>query len=145
VRAVLKVYVRAVLKLYVRPNMRRLCGIIPPPRRHLVRYSGVFGPASNQRAKLRALLPPVESEDAIGSTRGSARLGRLPWAELLRRVFAEDVLSCSCGGRRTVLAIIAAPAIARTVLTALGLPAEPVRFAPARDPTQAELWPVDAA
>src|SRR5258706_10926342 len=26
--------------------LRRLCGIIPPPRRHLVRYSGVFGPAA---------------------------------------------------------------------------------------------------
>ena len=37
--------------------LRRLVGIIPPPRRHLVRYSGVFGPASKHRAKLRALVP----------------------------------------------------------------------------------------
>jgi hypothetical protein len=32
--------------------LRRLCGTIPPPRRHLVRYAGVFGPAHRQRAKL---------------------------------------------------------------------------------------------
>ncbi|HEX7838000.1 MAG TPA: hypothetical protein VF469_11085, partial [Kofleriaceae bacterium] len=31
--------------------LRRLCGIIPPPRRHLVRYAGLFGPASKARAK----------------------------------------------------------------------------------------------
>ena len=37
--------------------LRRLVGIIPPPRRHLVRYAGVFGPASKHRAKLRALVP----------------------------------------------------------------------------------------
>ena len=36
---------------------RRICGIIPPPRRHLVRYSGIFGPASKHRGKLRALVP----------------------------------------------------------------------------------------
>ena len=34
--------------------LRRLVGIIPPPRRHLVRYAGVFGPASKARSKLRA-------------------------------------------------------------------------------------------
>lgn len=28
----------------------------------------------------------------------------LPWADLLRRVFAEDVLCCPCGGRRSVAA-----------------------------------------
>jgi hypothetical protein len=29
---------------------------------------------------------------------------RIPWAELLMRVFREDVLACPCGGRRVVLA-----------------------------------------
>jgi hypothetical protein len=39
------------------PLKRRLCGIIPPPRRHLVRYSGILGPASKDRHALRALVP----------------------------------------------------------------------------------------
>ena len=125
--------------------LRRLVGIIPPPRRHLVRYSGVFGPASKDRAKLRALVPvappDATSEPACIATttpRGS-RASRLPWAELLRRVFADDVLRCPCGGRRSVVAVIADPGVARTLLAALGLPADPVRFAPARDGPQAEL------
>ena len=39
-----------------------------------------------------------------------------------------------------VVAILAAPALARTLLTALDLPAEPATFAPARDAPKPELW-----
>jgi hypothetical protein len=38
-----------------------------------------------------------------------------------------------------VIAVVADPTIARTLLTALGLPNEPATFAPARDPPQVEL------
>jgi hypothetical protein len=122
--------------------LRRLCGIIPPPRRHLVTYSGVFGPAAKHRAKLRALVPVCE--DAVtppcSPTTAAPRVpGRLPWADLLRCVFADDVLQCACGGRRTVIAVVTHPALARTLLAALDLPHEPSAFAPARAPPQAEL------
>jgi hypothetical protein len=123
--------------------LRRLCGIIPPPRRHLVTYSGIFGPAAKQRAKLRALVPVCE--DSVASSCSTtiavprSRSGRLPWADLLRRVFANDVLHCACGGRRSVIAIVTDPTIARTLLVALDLPHEPSAFAPARDPPQVAL------
>jgi hypothetical protein len=124
--------------------LRRLCGIIPPPRRHLVRYSGVFGPAAKRRAKLRTLVPSRDENlqagcPAAARAIGSSRTRRLPWADLLRRVFADDVLQCPCGGRRSVLAIVTDPAIARTLLVALGLPHAPAVFAPARDPPQVAL------
>jgi hypothetical protein len=32
------------------------------------------------------------------------RKPRLPWADLLKRVFGDDVLQCPCGGRRKVVA-----------------------------------------
>jgi hypothetical protein len=133
--------------------LRRLVGIIPPPRRHLVRNAGVFGPASKHRAKPRALVPATDADDAAtsscpgseSSSSSSSRARRLPWADPLRRVFADDVLQCPCGGRRSVIAIVANPAIARTLLTALGLPNEPATFAPARDPPQVELaWDEDS-
>jgi hypothetical protein len=63
----------------------------------------------------------------------------LPWANLLRRVFAQDVLACPCGGRRTVTAFVVDTTLARSVLTALGLAVEPTSFAPARDPPQVEF------
>ena len=76
---------------------------------------------------------------------GARRSSRLPWAELLRRVFPDDVLSCPCGGRRSIVAVVADPAIARTLLAALGLAHEPAAFAPARAPPQAEIVWDDAS
>lgn len=123
--------------------LRRLIGIIPPPRRHLVRYAGVFGPAAKARSQLRALIPAVDADDAARCPTPAAplppRVRRLPWADLLRRVFAEDILACPCGGRRSVTAFVTDQRLAHSLLTALGQPAEPAAFAPARDPPQAEL------
>jgi len=130
--------------------LRRLVGIIPPPRRHLVRYAGVFGPASKHRTKLRPLVPtdpdhPADPSCTHSESARSSRPRRLPWADLLRRVFADDVLRCPCGGRRSVVAFVADPSIARGVLDALGLAAEPPTFAPARAPPQTELGWDDSA
>jgi hypothetical protein len=77
--------------------------------------------------------------------RGSGRGSRVPWAELLRRVFATDVLACPYGSRRRVVAVVVDSAITRTVLAALVLPCTPATFAPARAPPQAELWFDDAS
>jgi hypothetical protein len=74
-----------------------------------------------------------------GSIAPSSRVRRLPWADLLRRVFADDVLQCPCGGRRSVVAVVTDSALANTLLTALGVPSDAVTFAPARSPPQAEL------
>jgi hypothetical protein len=63
----------------------------------------------------------------------------------LRRVFATDVLSCPCGGRRSVIGVVEDSALARAVLAALGLPCAPATFAPARDPPQGELRFDDAS
>jgi hypothetical protein len=54
-------------------------------------------------------------------------------------MFADDVLQCPCGGRRSVVAVVTDPTVARTLLLALDLPHEPSAFAPARDPPQVEL------
>ncbi len=105
-------------------------------------YSGIFGPAAKHRAKLRALVPACD--DGVASpcsptTAPRTRAGRLPWADLLRRVFADDVLQCACGGRRSVIAVVTDPTVARTLLLVLDLPHERSAFAPARDPPQVEL------
>jgi len=111
----------------------------------------VFGPASKHRAKLRALVPTDidaapkaacsggSDASTTSSTAPSSRSRRLPWADLLRRVFADDVLQCPCGGRRSVIAVVTDPALANMLVSALGVPSDPVTFAPARSPPQAEL------
>ena len=62
------------------------------------------------------------------------RTRRVPWAELLRRVFGDDLLNCGCGGRRTVVAVVTDANIARSLLDGLGLGHRPLVFAPRGPP-----------
>jgi len=117
--------------------LRRLAGILPPPRRHLVPYAGVFASRARRRARVVALAPKNLADGVViaagPSTESTAPAApvptpparrapaRLPWADLLQRVFAEDVLACPCGGRRRVLAFISDLDVARDTLAALGV------------------------
>ena len=54
------------------------------------------------------------------------RVRNYTWCELMKRVFAADVLACiHCGGRLRILATIRAPEIARRILDHLGIPSRP--------------------
>ncbi len=87
-------------------------------------------------------LPP-----GVGGSKAAARArppSRLPWAELLRRVFREEVLECNrCGGRRVVLAFLIERSAVRAILEHLRLPTTGPPVAPARGSPQVELvpWP----
>ena len=73
--------------------------------------------------------------------RSSGPRRRYPWADLLRRVFAIDVLSCPhCGGLRRLLAAITDPDAIEKVLRAMGLPCEVAQVAPARAPPGEPEW-----
>jgi hypothetical protein len=57
------------------------------------------------------------------------------WAELMRRVFFLETLTCGhCGGRRRLLTFLTDPLVIQKILRHLGLPAEPPELAPARPP-----------
>ena len=54
--------------------------------------------------------------------RKTARTYRVPWAELLAKVFAVDVLTCpECSGRMLLIAFIAQRAVAHRILEHLRL------------------------
>ena len=137
---------REVLILEPRELLRRLATLVPPPRAHLVRYHGVFGPAS----KWRKEIVPAPSQSACPArspTFGDAPDGsrpptrpprpldsRIPWNELLLRVFREDILACPCGGRRKVIAFIDEKPVIERILGHLGFPTTGPPTAPARLP-----------
>ena len=50
-----------------------------------------------------------------------SRPERMPWADLVRRVWLEDVLRCPCGGRRVVLAMVFDPVAIERILRHVGL------------------------
>ena len=78
--------------------LTRLCAAVPPPRRHTVRYVGVLASAS----KLRPRIVPTAKSSGVAArrpgvddaARSRARGRYRPWAELLKRTFALDVLAC---------------------------------------------------
>ncbi len=85
--------------------------------------------------------PPALS--AAPSAASRPRLRRLAWADLLRRVFAIDVLRCpGCGGRMRILAAIHPPESIAAILECLGLPVRAPPISPARpeDAGAAERW-----
>ena len=75
-------------------------------------------------------------EVPLPPSRPAARQPRryFSWAELLRRVFAIDVLACTCGGRLRFIATIEDPPVVQRILRHLGLPTAIPQPAPARPP-----------
>jgi hypothetical protein len=131
--------------------LQRLVPLIPAPGAHLVRYHGVLAPCAWRdrvvpgfqspdvlsRAPCERPRPPVSSSDANGPDDHEARteIGtpgrRYAWADLMRRVFALDVLECpECRGRLRVLAAIHPPDTTRAILDCLGLPSRPPPLTP---------------
>jgi hypothetical protein len=92
-----------------------------------------LGKANGAHCSQQATVPTMEV--AQGDL-PSLRERRLSWAELMKRVFREDVLRCKkCGGRAAVIAAIAQPKGVEAILLCLGLAV--------RDPPPARQIPFD--
>jgi len=89
--------------------MARLAALVPPPRRHLTRFHGVFAPHSRLRAAVtpahrgRGAAPPPTDPVRPPTPRHVA----LSWARRLKCVFGIEIESCvRCGGQLRILASI---------------------------------------
>jgi len=100
----------------------RLAALVPKPRAHLIRYHGVFAPASADRARV---VPKTRAAADNSKDRGEPlatdRQRSLTWAQRLKRVFAIDIEVCRrCGGKLRVIASIEEPATIERILEHLG-------------------------
>jgi hypothetical protein len=130
--------------------LARLTALVPPPKRHVTVYSGVL--ASNSRwrrwivpkagtaeAELEPGPTQVEQQDrdgvptaappvSVDGGQWKAKAGRsryIPWHELSRRTFGEEVRFPDCGGRLRLVALVKKEETIRAVLTALHFPTVP--------------------
>ncbi len=93
-------------------------------------------PASEKSTETAAA--PGEQRRVSGTA--PLRDRRLPWSQLLRRVFAVDALQCDrCGGRMQTLAAIDQPEVIRDILDCLGLSSRAPPLTPARSPEPTDL------
>ena len=134
--------------------IERLAALVPPPRAHQLTYHGVLAPASAWRDLVVPKRAPASTSPSCGplapnsptapSNSVRSRSSRSIWAELLRRVFAVDVLSCPhCGGPRRLIAQLTDPVVVHKVLPYIGHPTGPPRPAPARSREQLDFASLD--
>ena len=113
----------------------RLAASVPAPRFNTVRYAGVLAANAKLRPRVVPKKPALRTDDAPRAEESDAPRRYHPWAELLKRTFAVDVLACEkCHGRLKLVAMVTdAKSIAR-FLKRLGEPTEPPPRLPARGP-----------
>ncbi|MCG8424702.1 MAG: transposase [Proteobacteria bacterium] len=135
--------------------LARLAALVPPPRKHLTRYHGIFAPNHAWRSRIATTppdddsahsgpddnvtvdstklstdqpTPPTVASTEVPAERTPAMVlaRRLDWAALMLRVFAIDVLECPrCTARLRVLAFITQPDVIHRILAHLDLPTTP--------------------
>lgn len=128
----------------------RLVALIPPPHFNMIRYHGVLAARAAVRSEVVPGAAPEQPEplqlrlafdgEATPLELELKPASRHPWAWLLARVFAVDVMTCSrCGGRMRLVEIADSQDDIARVLANVGLgPRPPPRPRPAL-PGQLEL------
>jgi len=139
--------------------LEKLAALVPAPKAHLVRYSGLLAPAAKWRSRIvpesaiespaltdtasapeAAASRPDSAAASVETTHGLASLQSAPhehgrnytWAEMMKRVFEIEVLECPrCLGRMRIVAAIHPPDATRKILACLGLPSRAPPVAPA--------------
>ena len=104
----------------------RLVALIPPPRFHMLRYHGVLAAHAKARGEVVPEPEPAEPRQlhlaAVPEPRAESKRSQHPWAYLLRRVFAVDVMVCPrCRGPMKLLKIAKEPDAIARALAAVGL------------------------
>jgi hypothetical protein len=83
---------------------------------------------------------PTATEPPEPTTKHHTGSSSYRWPELIKRVFAEDVLRCpNCHGHRTLLTAITDPFVIRRILAHFGLPTEVIPLEPPRPPPEPDL------
>ena len=100
----------------------KLAALVPPPRTNTIVYRGVL--AGNAAWRKEVIPPPPVDRAARAEARREKKLARamkirveserIPWAELLERVFGVSGYVCpGCGGRLVLRCVALGPAAVR--------------------------------
>lgn len=113
--------------------LERLVALVPPPRKNMVRYYGVFGSNSKLRKSLVSLLPQKEPEKAPTAASDKPSGYRINFAKLMLRVYDIDILACPrCNSRMQVISFITEHHVIRNILTSLKMATAPPELARAQ-------------
>ena len=90
---------------------------IPQPKLHTVRYYGEYSSAARARRRTGAVSEEESGADPtiLPSTAERRRLRRA-WAQMIRRIYEVDPLTCSCGARMRIISFILDPQAVTKIL-----------------------------
>jgi hypothetical protein len=113
--------------------IEKLSAIIPPPKSHLVKWSGFFAPNSPCRNKIVRKPEERKGRPVKVDCTDESPLKNSSWGKMLAKVFEIDVTKCQHwkGEMSIVAAIIKCSEVAR-YLKHLGIEHEPPARAPPR-------------
>jgi hypothetical protein len=113
----------------------RLAALIPPPKRHTVRYFGVLSSHASSRSQV---VPhtPAAADGRADQDKPKRRFMYIRWSDLLRRVFGIEVVCIKCKSSLRLISLIKSEPIAKKILVAMHLPASAPELYPARAPPE---------
>jgi hypothetical protein len=117
----------------------RVLAHVPDPKRHLVHYYGVYSNvARGKRKKACVGLQVADEVEAPEEISPEQAARRRSWAELIRRVYEVDPLTCpKCGGEMRVVAFITDAPVIRHILDHLAKRDRTGRAPPSSPPAAA--------
>ena len=125
-----------------------MAALVPPPRKHVVRYYGALGPRSPLRGAVtaatrgRATLGELEdgysvtlAGKVVREAKRAAKAAGKGWAACLRKIFEVDPVLCvKCGGEMKLVAVILDDAELDRILGHEGWAVEFPKTKPSRSP-----------
>lgn len=114
----------------------KLAALIPRPHKNLILYHGVLAANAAWRKRVVCYGRNAAASSALGEPNASGpQHKRKQWADLMRRAFGYDLLTCpNCGGKMQLLACVMERSAIRKILSHLRLPPDPPATARARAP-----------
>jgi hypothetical protein len=111
--------------------LERLVAIIPPPRKHQIRFHGVFAPNARVR---KQVVPKKDEAEAKPESTEAKQAGnpesKKSFAKLIARVFDIDVLCCPrCKSKMQVISFITETQTIRDILKSLKMATAPPEMA----------------
>jgi hypothetical protein len=124
------------LKFTPQAFIKRIISLIPKPRTNMVRYHGVFAPRHKKREEITSFAKPKK----VGKDTKIKKVYQTPWADLLKRVFLEEVDNCeSCRNKLKYVASITSPIACRRILDHLKMDQILIEAAPTRGSPMEEI------
>ena len=132
--------------------MGRIAALVPPPRKHVVRYYGALGPRSPLRRAVTEATRGKASEGELQSGYGVTLPGKVEraarraasaagraWAACMRKIFEVDPVRCGkCGGETKLVSVILDDKELDRILAHQGWPTEFPKTKASRAPPRRE-------